>query len=72
MITVKMLLPLLKNAKGIMLDWNGLCRKFDPDDAIDVDAYGNYAVDRITSIGSLEKQEYELRIAFQPIKATEV
>lgn len=72
MITVKMLLPLLKNAKGIVLNWNGMCREFDPDDAMDMDAYSNYVVDRITSIGSLEKQEYELRIAFQPIKATEV
>ena len=69
MITVKMLLPLLKNAKEIMLDWNGLCKKFDPDDALDVDAFGSYVVDLITNV---ENESYELRIAFLPIKATEV
>lgn len=69
MITVKMLLPLLKSAKEIYLDWNGMCKKFDPDDALDLDAFGSYVVDRITHVTD---NTYELRIAFLPIKATEV
>lgn len=68
MITVKMLLPLLKNAKEILLEWNGLCKKFDPDDALAVNAFGSYVVDRITHVSD---GIYELRIAFKPIKATE-
>lgn len=66
MITVKMLLPLLKNAKEIFLDWNGLTRKIDPDDALDLDAFGPYVVDRILNVST---SVYELRIALLPVKA---
>lgn len=67
MVTVKMLIPLLKAAKEIYLDWNGLIRKFDPDDALDVNAYGDYVIDRIGNTTNAD--EYELRIAFIPVKA---
>ena len=70
MITVKMLLPLLRNAKEVYLDWNGMVRKIDLDDALDMDAYGDYVIDRIGNTVNVD--EYELRIAFIPMKATEV
>ena len=47
MATVKMLTGLLKDAKEINIVWNGLCRKYDPEDALDVDAFGSYVVDQI-------------------------
>ena len=68
MITVKMLLPLLKGAEEIMIEWSGLCKRFDPDDALDVDAYGQYVIDKIYTRG---KECYELRVALTPVKATE-
>lgn len=46
-----------------------IAKKIDMQDVLDVDAYGPYVVDRITGF---DKGEYELRIAFQPIKVTEV
>lgn len=67
MITVKMLLPLLKGAKAIYLDWNGMLRKIDLEDALDMNAYGDYVIDRIGNTCNTE--EYELRIAFIPMKA---
>lgn len=69
MVTVKMLLSLLRDAKEIRIVWNGYCKKLDPQDVLDVDAYGPYVVDRIASF---KESDYELHIAFQPIKVTEV
>ena len=68
MITLNMLVPLLKDAKEIYIDWNGLLKPFDPADALDVDAYGLYVIDRIISMAGCR---YELRIAFTPVKVKE-
>lgn len=65
MATVKTLTCLLKDAKEINIVWNGLCRKYDPEDALDVDAFGSYVVDQIVCIS---KHAYELRIACHPVK----
>ena len=69
MITVKMLLPLLRDAKELRIVWNGFSKELDPKDVLDVDAYGSYVVDRISGF---KENDYELHIAFQPIKVTEV
>lgn len=70
MITVKTLLPLLRDVKGIKIAYGGYCKEIDINDVLDVDAYGPYVVDRI--MPGLTQGEYELHIAFQPIKVTEV
>lgn len=64
MVTISMLLPLLHDAKSISIAWNGLCTQIDPHNALDTDAYGNYAVDAIACYNG----SYELRIAANPIK----
>lgn len=66
MVTVKELVPLLKEAKRIVLNWDGFLREYDPDNVLDVDAYGNYVIDKI--INSIRLEEYELRIAVYPVK----
>ena len=68
MITVKMLLPLLKDAKTVRIAWAGWSKDLDIKDLLALDAYGSYVVDKVSSLHSLE---YELNIALQPIKATE-
>lgn len=65
MLTVNAATTLLKDAKEIHIVWNGLCRKYDSDDALDVDAFGSYAVDQIVCIA---KNTYELRIVCHPVK----
>ena len=69
MITVKQLLPLLRNAKEIYLDWNGFVRKIDRNDVLDIDAYGDYAVDSIFPRSN--KEGFELCIMQKPVKSVE-
>jgi hypothetical protein len=63
-----MLIPLLSDAKEIYIDWNGILKYFDPSDALDVDAFGSYVIDRIVCAVA---GRYELRIAFTPVKIKE-
>lgn len=69
MITVKELVPLLKEAKKIVLEYDGEVRDFDPLNALDVDAYGDFVIDKI--INRFHIEEYEIRIASHPIKKKE-
>lgn len=65
MITVAMLAKILKDAKEILLCWNGFCRTFDAKDTLDVDAFGSYVVCKLTCVGDYC---YELQIACTPVK----
>ena len=59
MITLNMLIPLLKDAKSVHIDWNDFLEDFDPSDALDVAVYGSYVVDRILSLGD---GRYEVKV----------
>lgn len=66
MITVKELVPLLKEAKCIKLVWDGHVRDYDPDNVLDVDAYADYVISQV--VNYFEPEAYELHIAVCPVK----
>lgn len=66
MITVKELVPLLKKAKCIKLVWDSYVRNYDPDNVLDVDAYGDYVISQV--VNYFEPEVYELCIAVCPVK----
>ena len=53
------------------LAWNGSLKEFDPQDRIDIDAFGRYEVDDITFTaykdGDEVKQYIEISIAMAPV-----
>lgn len=63
--TVNEVTKLLKTAKAIMLGYGGNAVEFDRNDALMVDAYGNYVVDEIRCDG---EQCYEISIVMFPMK----
>lgn len=66
MVTVKDVIFLLKDVKRIDIVWDGCTRQVNPDDDLDVDAYGRYAVKQIVAFSP---HEYELTILVQPVRA---
>lgn len=62
---VREVCSLLKDAKAIMLGYGDKAIKFDKDDALMMDAYGKYVVDRIRSI---TEEEYEVDLLLRPVK----
>lgn len=67
--TVREVAGVLKNAKTIALGWDGASIKFYPDNILTMEAYGNFVVDAIRSVGNDEDAYYEVDIAMQPVKA---
>lgn len=66
MVTVKQIVALLKEAEEIYLSWDSNVRPYNPDDALDADAYADYLVCRVNNRGRPES--YELWIAASPIR----
>ena len=64
-ISVKDILALLPDAKEICLVWDGSVVQRSPFSALDVDAYGDYAVG---SICPGEEKSIEIVLAAQPVK----
>lgn len=65
--TVKEAVSVLKNAETIELGCDGKAIKFDKDNFLMLDAYGNYIVDSIQAVG--EDTYYEVNLAMRPVKA---
>ncbi len=65
--TVAEAISVLKSAKKILIVWNGLCTAIDPDNELEMDAYGKYLVKRIENC--FRKDEYEIQVAACPMKA---
>ena len=63
--TVKEVTMVLKHAKKIVLGYGANAVPFDKNDALMMDAYGDYLVDEIRAD---EDGYYEVNIAFRPIK----
>lgn len=57
---------ILSGAKELYISWNGSITRFDPDSILEMDAFGDYKVHRITD--SHEKNTFEIEIAVAPIK----
>lgn len=64
--TVKDAIKVLKHAKDIEIAYSGNAIPFDINDALMVDAYGNYVVDEIRSN---REEHYEISILMRPVKA---
>lgn len=64
--TVRKVVSALKTAKNIMLVYGANSVSFDKSDTFAVEAYGDYLIDEIVSVG---KGDYELIIAMRPVKA---
>ncbi len=67
--TVKEAVQVLKNAKTIALGWGESAIQFDKDNLLMVEAYGNFVVDSIRSVGDDAEAYYEVNIAVMPVKA---
>lgn len=67
--TVKDAVSVLKNAKTIALGWGESAIEFDKDNLLMMEAYGNFIVDSIRSVGDDEEAYYEVNIAVFPVKA---
>lgn len=66
--TVREAVSVLTTAKEIYIGWDGLLTKFDKNDALMMDAYGDYKVSRICSAGDAVEHEYEIGIAANPVR----
>ncbi len=67
--TVKEAVKVLKHAKTIALGWGESGIPFDKDNLMMVEAYGNFVVDSIRSVGDDAEAYYEINIAVMPVKA---
>ena len=47
---VRDIVALLKNARAIRINWDGLAHTLDPQNALLMDAFGDYIASRITSM----------------------
>lgn len=70
--TVKDVASIIKCKRDEMkLAWNGTLKDFDPQDRIDIDAFGRYEVDDITFTaykdGDEVKRYIEIGIAMTPV-----
>lgn len=66
--TVKEAASVLKFAKEIKLGWGGSSIKFQKNNDLMMEAYGNFVVDSIQSISNDDDEAYEINIAMQPVK----
>jgi hypothetical protein len=67
--TVKDAVSVLKHAKTIALGWGESAIEFDKDNLLMMEAYGNFVVDSIRSVGDDSEAYYEVNIAVYPVKA---
>lgn len=63
--TVKEAVTVLKAAQKLVLCWDGSSYPLERTNALMMDAYGNYVVDNIQTIGD---EQYEINIAMRPVK----
>ena len=61
---VKEVVRLLKTAKGISLGYGDHSVQFNPNDALAIEAYGDFVVDEIRCVDGF----YEVNIAMRPVK----
>lgn len=67
MVTVRQTIPLLRDAKSIYIAWNGTTTRIDTTCALEMDAYGKYAVSHIAR--GAEPNSFELHILARPMCA---
>jgi hypothetical protein len=67
--TVKEACSVLKHAKTIALGWGESAIEFDKNNLLMMEAYGNFVVDSIRSVGDDSEAYYEVTIAVYPVKA---
>lgn len=64
--TVKEIVSTIRDAKAIYIAWSGCVRQINPNDTLDMDAYGNYVVGEVLAVA---ENEFEIGIACRPVKA---
>lgn len=67
--TVSEVVKVLKNAKTIALCYDGNSFPLEKDNTLMMDAYGDYIVSEIQSVGIDTDGYYEVSIAMTPVKA---
>lgn len=65
MCSVRDVCALLKTAKSVSLVWDGNIHRFDPEDELQMGAYGDYATKEIELY---DDKEVGIAVAFAPIK----
>lgn len=70
--TVREIVSIIKCGRNeIKLAWNGTLKEFDPQDRIDMDAFGKYEVDDVTFAayknGDGVEKHIEVAIAMAPV-----
>lgn len=66
--TVRDAVSVLTEAKQLYICWEGSLTKFDPTDGLMLDAFGDYKVKRICTVGDGNDGAYEISIASIPLK----
>ena len=68
------IVPLIRTVGEINLSWNGSLRPIVPTDAVEMEAFGDFAVEYITASGPDAEgmaTSYELGIRVKPVKVGE-
>lgn len=65
--TVREACSVLTDAKELYIGWDGCLTRFNDADALIMDAFGSYKVERICAAGD-KPEMYELTIAAAPMK----
>ncbi len=70
---VRDIVKLIKGAEEINLSWNGGSHPFNPEDSVELDAFGDYAVDSIMASGTGKDGVsiyYDIGIVTRPVKVS--
>lgn len=65
--TVNNVMHLLRGAAAVYIVWGGIAKQIDPDDVLEMDAFGQYIVDRVAA--HHEPNTFELLLSVAPIKS---
>lgn len=63
--TIRETIGLLKDAKKVIITWNGNQQNIDIFDSVILEAFGNYLIDGIYAV---EEDVFEISLAVKPIR----
>lgn len=70
---VRDIVKLIKGAEEVNLCWNGSTHPFNPEDSVELDAFGDYAVESISASGDNGQgwcNCYEIGVRTTPVRVS--
>ena len=71
MLKVREIIKVINGAEEITLAWNGSTHPICPEDSVEMDAFGDYAVDSVTLSSANGSVYAEVNILTRPVKVSE-